>query len=200
MSSLWANSCSTTSRPRPGLAASRQADGHTSMIGPSAWWASPSTAPGAVHQHALGRAGHRGRASHRAHAHDDRADPVERRAVEAQGEQAGVAGDDRAHLVGELLNPAPPPSASSARRRRPARRAASRSASSSSAHWADRAARMSRHLRWEARPLAVEEARHPLSQSEAYASARSSASSRMARPGAHLVVADRERRHDVHAG
>ena len=57
---------------------------------------------GGVHQHALGRPGHRGRPAHRPGAHDDRADTVERRSVEPEGEQAGVAGDERAHLVGQL--------------------------------------------------------------------------------------------------
>ena len=46
MSSLWANSCSMTSRPRRGLAASRRADAQLIITGPAPSWASPSTGPG----------------------------------------------------------------------------------------------------------------------------------------------------------
>ena len=99
---------------------------------------------GGVHQHALRRSGHRGRAAHRPAAHDDRADAVERRRRRGRG-RAGRRGRRRA-CAPRRSAPGPwrPPSASCARRGRPARRGAPARRASSSGQCAERAARIAR--------------------------------------------------------
>ena len=102
MSSLWANSCRTTSRPSRNCWASRLAARHDTMSGPSPWcvspsiqWSSPVTVP-------LTGPGAAAVLGHRPGPHDDGADAVVPRLVESEDEQRGVGRDDGAHLVGQL--------------------------------------------------------------------------------------------------
>ena len=123
MSSLWANSWSTTSRPSRGLArlaAGRRPHEHDRSVGVVGLAVDGARR---VHQHALGRAGHRRRAAHRPAAHDDRADAVERRRRRGRG-RAARRGRRRACAPRRSArSPEPPPTASCAGRRRRARRA-----------------------------------------------------------------------------
>ena len=145
MSSLWANSWSTTSRPSRGFAASRRAARHddhqraVAVVGLAVDGARGVRRARRVTGPAMWRVGVIDPV-----AHDDRADAVVPRLVEAEDEQHGVGGDDGAHLVGELEAAGRLPALGRAAASRPARRGASRSAASSSRHCAERAARISR--------------------------------------------------------